>query len=81
MKTTIELAEQVRGPKGCDWWMTDSMLERFAALVRADEREACAKVCESQAGPELDFPDERSNAQDAMAFECAAAIRARGENT
>jgi hypothetical protein len=77
MKTTIELAEQVRGPKGCDWWMTDSMLERFAALVRADEREACAKVCESQAGPELDFPDERSNAQDAMAFECAAAIRAR----
>jgi len=78
MKTTIELAEQVRGPNGCDWWMTDSMLERFADLVRADEREACAKVCESQTGPELDFPDERSNAQDAMAFECAALIRARG---
>lgn len=53
-------------------------LKHFESLVRADEREACAKVCESQTGPELDFPDERSNAQDAMAFECAAAIRARG---
>ena len=87
MKTVIEMAQEA-GWKDLrdydsqmrhDFFMgnTDS-LERFAALVRADEREACAKVCESQAGPELDFPDERSNAQDAMAFECAAAIRARG---
>ena len=50
MKTVIEMAEQVRGPKGCDWWMTDSMLERFAALVRADEREACAKVADGFIG-------------------------------
>jgi hypothetical protein len=69
MKTTIELAEQIRGPKGCDWWMTDSMLERFADLVRADERDACARVCESK----------WSNVAERMYGEqCATAIRARG---
>jgi hypothetical protein len=26
--------------------MVDELLQRFAALVRADEREQCAKVCE-----------------------------------
>jgi hypothetical protein len=40
-------------------------LERFAALVRADEREACAKVCETFYNHE--------------AKDCAEAIRARGE--
>ncbi len=48
---------------------TDSEVLRFAALVAAAEREACAKVCDAHvdiwiipAGPK----------------ECAAAIRARG---
>jgi hypothetical protein len=41
-------------------------LERFAGLVRAAEREACAKVCLEEA-PSLDGQL------------CAAAIRARGE--
>jgi hypothetical protein len=41
----------------------------FEALVRADEREACAKVCES----------EWSNTAERMyGQECATAIRARG---
>ena len=40
-------------------------LERFAELVRADEREACAKVCED--APEPDGRD------------LADAIRARGQ--
>ena len=47
-------------------------LERFAALVAAHEREACAKVCE-----QIDtaaFGSERPEPND-----CAAAIRARGE--
>ena len=47
-------------------------LERFAALVAAHEREACAKVCE-----QIDtaaFGSERPAPND-----CAAAIRARGE--
>ena len=40
-------------------------LERFAALVAAAEREACAKVCDGWL---------HANGND-----CAAAIRARGE--
>ena len=48
-------------------------VERFAALVAAAEREACAKVCEKEAG-ELDTVRESL-----AAVTCAAAIRARGE--
>ena len=44
-------------------------LERFAALVAAHEREACAKVCESMYNSPT-FSDEY--------IECADAIRARG---
>lgn len=44
-------------------------LERFAALVAAAEREACAKVCETFTGSY-----ERGKEMEA----CAAAIRARG---
>ena len=29
-----------------DWWKDDDALEAFAELVREDEREACAKVCD-----------------------------------
>ena len=42
-------------------------LQTFAALVRADEREACAKVCDAEATVE------------GIAQKCAAAIRARGQ--
>ena len=41
--------------------------ERFAALVAAAEREACAKVCD-------DLWED-----DGTAYECAVAIRARGQ--
>lgn len=44
-------------------------LERFAALVAAAEREACAKVCD-------ELGDEFADANPA---DCAAAIRARGQ--
>ena len=40
-----------------------TQIERFAALVAAHEREACAKVCEKMAPRTV----------------CAAAIRARGD--
>jgi len=43
-------------------------LERFAALVAAHEREACAKVC-----------DGMDHNGVMIAADCAAAIRARGE--
>ena len=44
----------------------DAMLERFAVLVAAAEREACANVCEEQDELRGHTP-----------FHCAAAIRVR----
>jgi len=52
-------------------------LERFAGLVRAAEREACAKVADAERYNTemlLSMP-----AQSGAAFKIAAAIRARGE--
>ena len=68
---TIEMAREA----GFDvhrQWNDDgtNRLERFAALIRADEREACAKVCEALFDMEDDSCSE--------AEQCAAAIRARG---
>jgi hypothetical protein len=61
----IRMAEQV----GCGWTMNgteplltgEAHIQRFATLVAAAEREACAKLCEQKWG----------------AAECAEAIRAR----
>jgi hypothetical protein len=47
-------------------------LERFAALVAAAEREACAKVCEKAVEYNPDDAD--------VAYAFADAIRARGES-
>ena len=50
MKTIIEMAREAGLPEA---WISEtgvlkwSDLELFAALVRADEREACAKVCDA----------------------------------
>ncbi len=49
-------------------------LERFAALVAAHEREACAKVCDERITNEAGMQRE-----DYENRQCAAAIRARGE--
>jgi hypothetical protein len=46
-------------------------VKRLVALVRADEREACAKVCESLAGQQWVTRE--------ASLECSDAIRARGE--
>jgi hypothetical protein len=68
MKTVIEMAREaglVGGPvyaKG---------LERFADLVRADERESCAKVCDARYMGD-------NNREDMEAKRCAETIRARG---
>jgi hypothetical protein len=53
-------------------------LERFAALVRADENEACAKVCELLP-PEWPDQDGIAQAEKATLMDCAAAIRIRGQ--
>jgi len=50
-------------------------LERFAALVAAAEREACAKVCE-----DIPLPQDPTALTHIPTLErCAAAIRARGD--
>ena len=43
MKTVIEMAREA-GIRDCTCDGTRGCLDRFAELVRADEREACAKV-------------------------------------
>ena len=66
----IRMAREARVFTGDPFGVTITPeLERFAALVAAYEREACAKVCE-----------ERSHRSDDMGAICAAAIRARGSN-
>jgi len=84
MRDTIDMAREAgahpsHNPELWDIWeVSNEALNRLVALVRADaiadEREACAKVCEDAAedGSEMDGYD--------TAYNCAAAIRAR-ENT
>ena len=47
MKTVIEMAREA-GIRDCTCNGTIGCLSTFAALVRADEREACAKVAEDK---------------------------------
>jgi len=53
------------------WTVTQEELERFANLVAATEREACAKVCDARYTGD-------NNREDMEARRCAAAIRAKG---
>ena len=61
----------------------DVRLERFATIVAAAEREACAKVCkqiEDEAYERLQaFRHLFDEGREHGAMGCAAAIRARGE--
>jgi hypothetical protein len=73
MRDTIDMAREAgmeitKAEETC-WFVTcNNELKAFEALVRADEREACAKVCDVEA----------MKYREVDAFECAAAIRARG---
>ena len=76
MRDVIEMAREAGFTEGELAFMGDNF-RRFADLVRADEREQCAKVCDDLSPPcgynltEISFWDVAS-------LECAAAIRARG---
>ena len=50
-------------------------IERFAALVAAAEREACAKVCDEME----EKAEDTECCKWPTPIDCAAAIRARGE--
>ena len=84
MKTIIEMAREaglrsavLLHVYGKESALCDSELEEleqikwFAALVRADEREACAKVCDDIATED--------GWEGSYANGCAVAIRARGQ--
>jgi hypothetical protein len=76
MRDTIELAREAGGD---DWGLFKDFMpeiERLVALVRADEREACAKVCDSleEQCEKLLVPDEKWPTPS----DCAHIIRARG---
>jgi hypothetical protein len=68
MSKTIEMAREA----GINHWTCEfygEELKAFEALVRADEREACAKVCENVV----------SNEGYVQSKWCVDAIRARGQ--
>jgi hypothetical protein len=73
MRDTIDMAREVKMPY--DFVTGEPIyiekLKAFEALVRADEREACAKVCD-------DLAIDAYNNHDILYEQCAAAIRARG---
>jgi hypothetical protein len=74
MRDTIDIAREAGVYKDCDWRYgmkaEEDALKTFEALVRADEREACALTCEGIAMDDM--------REDSAAQACAAAIRARG---
>jgi hypothetical protein len=58
------------------WTCTDYEIIKFAAMIAAAEREACAKVCE-----DIPLPKDAPALTHLPTIErCADAIRARGES-
>ena len=74
MKTVIEMAREA-GIRDCTCNGTIGCLSTFAELVRADEREACAKVCDRIV--EGKDPDDIHSDSQWAALSLAAEIRAR----
>ena len=78
-RTIMEMAREAWAEAGEGWvadaWFDDraKAFEAFAALVCADEREACAKVCEAEAD------DGTEGEWDECCLGLARAIRARGD--
>ena len=65
MRDTIDMAREAGIDEPESDWMYWKAMERLVAFARADEREACAELCESWLGR---YP----------AIEIMRAIRARG---
>lgn len=59
--------------EGDGWHIQTDIVERFAELVRAEEREACAKVADDGRFLHDDSPEAK------FGKACATAIRARGQ--
>ena len=82
-KRIKELAEQAGAEFHADTIIVngkdaDEFVKKFAELVRQDEREACAKLCESKSNDEYATGKVDHNEQAWTDF-CAAEIRGRTE--
>lgn len=84
---TLKQKGLIRMAREAGWQYADgdkgySPLWRFAALVEAAsataEREACAQVCDDLPVPPY-VPDNDAHIWDLTCVDCAAAIRARGQ--
>ncbi len=75
-----EAAEATGTLVPAEW--NEPLLERFAGLVAAAEREACAGICEEQQNAVVKNHPARIefDSNNFMAKKCAAAIRAMGED-
>ena len=71
----LQVADELCDGKEWCWHGTDEPLQRFAALVAAHEREACAKVCDDLVGDGMMGTAEWNSG----VLNCVAAIRARRE--
>jgi hypothetical protein len=77
MRDTIDMAREVYGAH-TEWSGAPlDRLEQLVALVRADEREACAKLCEELV-PDMSRTANDASVWDVATFDCAIAIRNRG---
>ena len=71
----IRMADEASGGRPADGWgvmLDHQQLERFAELIAAAEREACAKVCDA-----YDVAEDVNSSDTAEGI--AIAIRARGQ--
>jgi hypothetical protein len=79
-----EAGGRAQANQNCDdeYLMSVEQLKAFEALVRADEREACAKVCDEFERAKWESVKNITENGGRLAFagpmHCAAAIRARG---
>ena len=72
-----EIAQMMQDTAGAHWG-TEAHFQRFAALVAAHEREACAKVCDAKVKDEY-ATGLIDHHEIGWTESCAFAIRARGE--
>jgi hypothetical protein len=82
MRDTIDMAREVYGAH-TEWSGAPlDRLEQLVALVRADQRQIDAKVCEDDAWRckkiAVETQNKKANAAALEAYLCAEAIRARG---
>lgn len=69
----IAIQAGLQNTLGCFWQSSDDAIERLVEIVRQDEREACAKLCDDNAS------QSGSDHEAGGMYWCAEAIRARSE--